>query len=154
MAWVVLLCIIALPLIEIALFIEVAGAIGVLPAIAGAVLAGLAGVALWKYQGLQTLMRARQALDRGEMPMAEVFDGLCLLLAGFMLILPGFLSDAVALLLLLPPVRALLAALMARRAVVVGQAAPPHPYQPTRPPVIDADYREIDGDDTDGNTKR
>lgn len=144
MAWIILLSIIALPLVEIAIFIEVADAIGVLPAIAGAIVAGIAGVALWRHQGLQTLLRARQALDRGEMPMAEVFDGLCLLLAGLFLILPGFVSDVVGLVLLLPPVRQLLAALFARRFVVVS---PQPPQSPAGPVVIEADYREVPDDE-------
>lgn len=57
MAWLIILAIIALPLLEVAIFIEVARGIGILPAIAGAVIAGIAGLALWRQQGLQTLWR-------------------------------------------------------------------------------------------------
>lgn len=143
MAWIVLLCIITLPIVEIAIFLEVVDAVGLLAAVAGAIVAGLAGVALWRYQGLQTVLRARQAVDRGEMPVAEVLDGVWLMLAGLLLILPGFLSDVAALALLLPPVRALLAILLVRRLIV----ASPQPHQPpSGPVVIDADYREVEDD--------
>lgn len=140
MAWIIILSIIALPLLEVAIFIKAAQAIGILPMIAAAILAGIAGLALWKHQGMQTVMRARTSLDRGEVPVAEVFDGLCLLIAGGLLLLPGFLSDALALSLLLPPVRAALRGLMARQVVV---AAPP-PRQQPGPKVIDVDYQEVE----------
>ncbi len=141
MGWFILLSIIALPLLEVAIFVKAVDAIGILPAIAAAVVAGIAGLALWRHQGLQTALRARQTLDRGQMPVAEVFDGMCLLLAGGLLLLPGFMSDVVGLLLLLPPVRALLRHLLARRMVVVGGAAPQRPRG--GPTVIEADYTEI-----------
>lgn len=142
MAWAAILIIIALPLLEVAIFIEVAQWLGVIPTILGAVLAGVAGLALWRHQGLKTLQRARDAVERGEMPMREVLEGLCLLVAGGLLLLPGFLSDVLGLALVLPPGRALVAALLARNAVVVaGRTAP---GRPQAPPVIDVEYTEID----------
>lgn len=143
MAWVIIFGIIALPVVEIAIFMKVVDAVGVLAAVAGAVLAGIAGVALWRHEGLRTLLRAQEALNRGEVPMAEVFDGLCLMLAGGLLLLPGFLSDVVGLVLLLPPVRHGLRALLASRMVVRTQ--PPSP--PASPMIIDAEYREVGDDD-------
>lgn len=140
MGWFILLAIIALPLLEVAIFIEAVRAVGILPAIAAAVVAGIAGLALWRHQGVQTASRARQVLERGEMPVTEVFDGMCLLLAGGLLLLPGFMSDVVALLLLLPPVRALLRRLLATRMVVTGGPAQQRPRAPT---VIEVEYTEI-----------
>ena len=145
MAWVVLLSIIALPVVEIALFLTVVDVVGLLAAVAGAVIAGLAGVALWRFEGLRILMRAQEALGRGEMPTAEVFDGVCLLLAGGLLLLPGFLSDVVGLTLLLPPVRYGLRLLIATRMTVRHPAQPPS--APSRPMIIDADYHEVTDDD-------
>jgi UPF0716 protein FxsA len=151
MAWVVILSIIALPVVEIAIFLKVTDLVGILPTVAGAVLAGFAGVALWRTVGGRTLMRARDALARGEMPVDEVFDGLCILAAGILLLLPGFLSDVVALILLLPPVRLLLRRWMGRRMVVAaGPRMRPGSAEPRGPEpgrvetvVIDADYHEI-----------
>jgi UPF0716 protein FxsA len=147
MAWLLVLGVIALPVVEIALFVKSAEAIGVLPTVAAAVLAGIAGIALLQRQGLAILLLARQQLARGELPLDAGFDALCLTLAGVLLVLPGFLTDAMAIVLLLPPVRAGLKWWLSRhfRAVVVGRAGP----RPTAgaPPVIEADYRVVDGED-------
>lgn len=148
MAWLIVLAVIALPVVEIALFVKSSQAIGVLPTIAAAILAGVAGIYLVRQQGLMTAWRARQQLDRGELPLAEAFDGLCLAVAGALLLLPGFFTDLVALALLLPPVRALLKLWLAgrvRSAVVAGRAgAQPHSQGPR---VIETEYRVVDPKD-------
>lgn len=143
MAWMVLAAVIALPVVEIALFIKSAQWVGLLPTIAAAIAAGAIGLALVRRQGFELLMRTRAQIDRGEMPVAEVFDGLCLAVAGALLVLPGFFSDILAILLLLPPVRAVLRALLAARVVAQGGA---RPQQPAGPQVIETEYRVIDGD--------
>jgi len=145
MAWLILLGIVALPVIEIALFVKSAEAIGVLATVAVAFLAVSAGITILRLQGLAILWRARAQLARGEAPLDEAFDGLCLAAAGFLLVLPGFLTDAMAILLLLPPVRGLLKLWLGRHFRAVTVAAPP------RPPgggggVIETDYKVIDGD--------
>ncbi len=147
MAWLFVLGVIALPVVEIALFVRSAEAIGVLPTVALAVLAGVAGIALLQRQGLTLLLLARRQLAHGELPLDAGFDALCLALAGLLLILPGFLTDAMAILLLLPPVRLALRLWLGRRvrAVVVGQTAPRPPG--SGPPVIETDYRVVDEDD-------
>lgn len=146
MAWAVILIIIALPLVEVAIFVEVAQWAGVVPAILGAVLAGIVGLALWRHQGLKTLFRARETLERGEVPVREVLEGLCLLVAGGLLLLPGFLSDVLGLLLVLPPVRALIAAVLARHATVLAPRPGAGPGRPQEPRVIEVEYSEIDED--------
>lgn len=84
-------------------------------------------------------------MDRGEVPVQEVFDGICLAAAGLLLMLPGFFTDMVAVILLLPPVRAALRHwLMGRMtAVTVAGQSPP----PGQPPVIDAEYHVVDDKD-------
>ena len=93
------------PLIEIAVFIEVGGWIGLWPTIAIVILTAMIGTALLRAQGIATLNRARQQMDRGALPARELFDGLCLLFAGALLLTPGFVTDAVGFLLFVPPVR-------------------------------------------------
>src|SRR5690606_38751962 len=63
---------------------------------------------------LSTLMRARAEIDRGELPARELFEGLCLVLAGALLMVPGFVTDSLGLLLFFPPFRYLLRLLIAR----------------------------------------
>lgn len=105
---------IGMPLLEIAVFIEVGGAIGVWPTIALTVATALAGSLLLRAQGLATLTRARAQMDSGQLPAREIFEGVCLVLAGALLLVPGFVTDALGLLLFLPPFRDLLRLLIAR----------------------------------------
>lgn len=115
MALLLLAVFIGVPLIEIAVFIEVGGRIGLWPTLGVIVLTAVIGTVLLRLQGLMTLRRAQQAVDRGELPLREVFDGACLLVAGVLLLTPGFVTDALGVLLFLPAFRALLRRLLARR---------------------------------------
>src|SRR3546814_9351477 len=108
MAYTLLLVFLAVPVIEIALFIQVGGLIGLGPTLLAVLITAIAGTALVRAQGLKTLQTARAALDRGDSPAPQLFDGVCILFGGLLLLTPGFFTDAVGLLLLLPPVRGLL----------------------------------------------
>jgi UPF0716 protein FxsA len=105
MAVLVTILLIALPFAEIALFIAIGERLGVLSTVALAALAALAGVAVLRHQGLATLADVRKSLDEGRFPVAALFDGACVLAAGVLLLIPGFITDAFALLLFAPPVR-------------------------------------------------
>ena len=161
MAWMVLLAVIALPVVEIALFIKSAHWLGLLPTILLAVAAGFVGIAMVRAQGLDLLLRARTQMERGEMPVREVFDGICIAIAGALLLLPGFFSDFVALALLLPPVRTALRLWLVghKGLVVAGGARPQGPAggargpAASRPQVIDADYRVVDSDGVEGDQR-
>jgi len=96
---------ILVPVAEIATFIEVGGLIGLWPTLACIVATAIAGVALLRQQGLSTLAQAQQAVDQGELPVEPIIHGLFLLVAGAFLLTPGFITDAVGFLLLVPPVR-------------------------------------------------
>lgn len=109
----------ALPLIEIALFILVGRAIGLLPTLGLVILAALAGGLLLRQQGLGVVARLRSNMSAGTIPGRTMFDTMLIGLAGLLLILPGFLSDAMALLLLLPPLRDWMFSALAGRVRVV-----------------------------------
>ena len=115
MAGVVLLVLLVLPFVELAVFIAAVGWVGFLPALAGIVVLGVAGCWLVKRQGLGVWRRADGKLRAGEVPSAELVNGLLVLAAGALLIFPGFVSDAVGLALLLPPVRAAVRVLLFKR---------------------------------------
>lgn len=108
MALILLAVFIGLPLLEIVVFIEVGGALGVWPTIAATVATALAGSLLLRTQGLATLMRARTQMDQGQLPAREMFEGICLVFAGALLLVPGFVTDVLGLLLFIPPFRELL----------------------------------------------
>jgi UPF0716 protein FxsA len=94
-----------LPLTELYVLILVGDAIGAGPTVALVILAGVAGILVLRHAGAATGRRLRETLNRGELPVAAAFDGICVFLAGLLLIIPGFISDAVAVLLLIPPIR-------------------------------------------------
>jgi UPF0716 protein FxsA len=115
MALVLLAVFIGLPLLEIAVFIEVGSVLGVWPTIAATIATALAGSLLLRAQGLAALTRARSQMDQGQLPAREMFEGVFLVLAGALLLVPGFVTDVLGLLLFIPAVRELLRLLIARR---------------------------------------
>jgi UPF0716 protein FxsA len=97
---------IAVPLVEIAVIIKVGEWLGVVNTIALLLAISILGAWLVKRQGVGLVRRVQAELAAGRMPASALVDGALLLVAGTMLLLPGFVTDAVGLLLLLPPVRA------------------------------------------------
>ena len=94
------------PFVELFVIIQVGQAIGALPTVAVLVLVSVVGAWLVKREGLGVLRRARARMRSGEVPGAELTDGVLILFAGALLLTPGFLTDVLGILLLLPPVRA------------------------------------------------
>jgi UPF0716 protein FxsA len=103
-----------LPIAELYILLQVAHGIGVLNTIGLLILVSMVGAWLCKREGLAVLRRIRTSLDRHELPGREVVDGALILLAGALLVTPGFLSDCLGIVLLLPPTRAVV------RGVVMG----------------------------------
>lgn len=97
---------VVLPLVELAVIVAGAEAFGVIPILVALVLSAVAGIWLMKHEGLAVWRRANDELAAGRVPAAELVDGAMVLGGGTMLFLPGFLTDVVGLLLLVPPVRA------------------------------------------------
>jgi UPF0716 protein FxsA len=112
----------AVPALEIYLFVVVGGLIGPLPTIGLTFLAAVAGMAVIRAQAPRAIGRVQESLKRGEAPVGDVLDGLALFFAGALLIVPGFFTDFVGLLLLIPWVRRTLGyALLARALAVRGK---------------------------------
>lgn len=123
----ILFCIfVVFPLVELGVVIVVADWIGVLPTIAALIAMSAFGVWLVKREGLSVMRRTRLAVDRGEVPGAEMLDGAMLAIAGLLCIVPGFISGTLGLLLLIGPVRRPVGRRLVRRwtraASVVGFA--------------------------------
>lgn len=100
-----LLLILLLPILEIVGFIQVGDWIGAGPTIGLLALSAVVGVLLVRHRGLASLTRAQAAAARGEAPIGTVLDGFCAVLAGILLIIPGFLTDILGLVLLVGPLR-------------------------------------------------
>jgi UPF0716 protein FxsA len=119
------LLILALPLVELYVFVQVWQSVGGLMAIGLLVLLSVVGVWLVKREGTNVWRRFNAQVADGKVPANEVVDGTLVLLAGALLIFPGFVSDAVGLFLLLPPVRAGIRFLIVRGIVGRLQRAAP-----------------------------
>lgn len=100
-----LLIFIAVPVLEIYLLIKVGGIIGALPTIAIVILTAIIGTWLLRQQGLATLHRYQQNLGQGQIPAMEIIEGMVLLFGGALLLTPGFFTDAIGFLCLIPVTR-------------------------------------------------
>ncbi len=118
----------AIPILEIYLLIQVGEVIGAGWTILLVVLTAVIGVWLLRIQGLSTLARAQRRLQENELPAREILEGMGLVVAGALLLTPGFFTDAIGFLLLFPPTRIALVSLVASRMVISttmpGQAPP------------------------------
>ncbi|WP_174822348.1 FxsA family protein [Pantoea sp. MBD-2R] len=105
MRWLPFLVLFILAWIEISLFIQVAHVLGVLLTLLLVVFTSCIGISLVKNQGMKNFMSIQQKMAAGESPAAEMMKSVSLIPAGFLLLLPGFFTDFLGLLLLLPPVQ-------------------------------------------------
>lgn len=144
----ILLIFLCIPIAEIAVFIKAGQIIGLGWTLAIIVLTALIGTALLRRQGLKVLSQTQQKLDRGELPVGEMFDGFCLLVAGALLLTPGFITDIIGLALFIPPVRLLLGTFVLSRFLknkdtrvwVNGQEVGPGGRGG---PIIDGEYTDV-----------
>ncbi|OTA18214.1 exclusion suppressor FxsA [Xenorhabdus vietnamensis] len=108
MRWLPLILICLLVYIESVLFVRIASEVGVLLTLLLVILTSCLGVSLVRNQGIKNFMSMQQKLAAGESPAEEAVKSVSLVMAGFLLILPGFFTDFLGLLLLLTPVQKLL----------------------------------------------
>ncbi|MEX2618497.1 MAG: FxsA family protein [Alphaproteobacteria bacterium] len=157
MGLILLLAFIAVPIIEIALFIQAGELFGLWPTLGVVILTAIAGTWLLRWQGLATWTRATQSLQNNQFPIEEVFTGLCLVIAGALLLTPGFMTDTIGFALFLPPVRRVLAGMLRRRlqrgqgpSVWINGEAMDFSHRRQKPPdnVVDGEFQEVDPEAT------
>ena len=137
----------AFPLLEIAGFVIVGSEIGVLPTIGLIILSGVVGSVLLRWQGFGAIQRIRREVEQGNAPAREGAHGAMIMLAGLLLLIPGFLSDVLGLLLFIPAVRDLAWRYLSSRITVVsgfgaGGRGFERPRYGDRGPTIDLDEDE------------
>lgn len=115
---------IVMPIVEMTILIKVGTVIGALNTVGLVLLTAVIGAALLRQQGLATLLKANQRLNSGELPAKEVAEGLILAVGGALLLTPGFVTDTIGFLCLIPGSRHWLAAQALKRMVVAGQRGP------------------------------
>ena len=104
------------PLVEIYFLIQVGQEIGALSTVLLCILTAALGAILLRIQGILTLMNAREKLRQGEIPADNLLEGLILLIAAVLLLTPGFVTDVIGFLCLVPSLRSMLALRMLHRA--------------------------------------
>ena len=100
-----LILIIAIPVIEIYLFIKIGSQIGALTTISLIFFTAFVGVLYARYEGFNTLKSGMSQMIKNELPIYEIVSGAALTFAAFLLILPGFATDTLGLLIIFPPTR-------------------------------------------------
>jgi UPF0716 protein FxsA len=106
---------IVVPIVELYVIIQVGDAIGVLPTIALLIADSVLGSMLMRHQGRTAWRRFNAALSEGRIPHREVLDGALVIFGGALLLTPGFVTDILGIVLLLPPTRVLVRGVIARR---------------------------------------
>lgn len=149
-----LLLIVCLPLIEIALFVQIGGAIGLWPTLALVIASSLGGLAVMRGQGAQSLMRLRESVETGGDPTGPLAHGALIMIAGILLFVPGFFTSACGILLLVPPIRRWIirkggAGRMTLRTTGFGRGPGrrpegPRPGPSAPPGTIEADYEVVE----------
>lgn len=144
-----LLAFIAIPLIEITLFIKVGGIIGLGWTLAIVLLTAIAGSWMVRMQGAVAMAQLRGSLQDLRDPREPMAHGALILLAGALLIAPGFFTDTLGILLLIPPVRTMVLRFLSRRITVDRfEFGTPPRREPHRPDVIDGEFTELDAPET------
>ena len=135
-----LLLFVGIPLIELYFLIKVGMEIGAFPTIFLTVFTALLGAWMVRHQGFATLNRVRESMQRGEVPALEMLEGTVLLICGFLLLLPGFVTDAIGFVLLVPPLRRWLLTTGLQRAGIL------HPVRPGKAGDSSQHQRVIEGE--------
>jgi UPF0716 protein FxsA len=150
-----ILLFILVPIAEIWVIIQVGSAIGAVATIGLLILDSLLGAWLLRHHGPRTWARFTETIAAGRMPTNEVADGAMVLFGGALMLTPGFLSDILGMLLLLPPTRALLRPALLRRVRITGTPRTPGSGAPRswsgaawtrRPPAYDVDGTVVEDD--------
>lgn len=111
---------ILIPIVEVYLLIQVGSWIGVVPTVLLVITTAMMGVSLLKSQGLSTLTDAQNSLAQGQLPAFQLLEGAALLVSGALLLTPGFVTDFIGFLGLIPASRKMIVSAFLRRASVSG----------------------------------
>lgn len=145
-----LLLFITIPVLELMIFMFLGSKIGLAATFGIIILTAILGAYLTKSQGREALKKYQEALAAGRLPHEEVMDGLMILVAGAVLLTPGFLTDTIGFLLLVPPVRhavrGVLKSYLKDRVTVAGETmgVPTPPKSQTQGGVINVEAEIVD----------
>ncbi|MEM9582764.1 MAG: FxsA family protein [Pseudomonadota bacterium] len=141
--WLFLLFV-TIPIVEIALFIEVGGWLGLWPTLGIVILTALLGTMLVRAQGLQAMANIKSNLGELRDPTESLAHGAMILASGLLLLTPGFFTDAVGFALLVPPVRLALFNYIRSKVKVQSFVNTGPQHHPARDDVIDGEFTELE----------
>jgi len=137
-----LILFVLVPIAEVFVFLQAGEAIGILKTLLLCVLTAIIGGMLVKHQGMETLLKAQTNLGRGAMPVKELFDGFCLIIAGALLLTPGFVTDVTGFLLLFPPFRRFISEIVKKSGKFTFQTSNTA-QKSSDSTIIEGDYEEV-----------
>lgn len=141
----VFLAFLVIPLIEIACFVLIGQAIGLWPTLAGVLVTAVAGSLLLRHQGLALISEIRTTMGRGALPARALAEAMMVGIAGVLLLTPGYFTDGLGLVLLIPPVRSAIYAFLRSRFQIIPVGAGGGGQRGASPP--DDHTIELDSDD-------
>jgi UPF0716 protein FxsA len=130
---------ISIPLIEIYLLIQIGASIGAATTVILCIFTAALGAFLVRLQGLHTIAKVKQSMDRGELPAVTLLEGLMLLLTGVLLLTPGFFTDVIGFLCLVPAFRSKLA-----NSLLKGYIEPQYRQRNERQAALEGEFWEED----------
>jgi UPF0716 protein FxsA len=140
----VFLAFIIIPFIEIYLLLQIGGIVGVFPTIALVVTTAIIGASMLRQQGLATLQRFQENLQRGEIPAYEMIEGPILLVGGALLLTPGFFTDVIGFACLIPSVRKKITKYIIEKRLVQAGVVPGQQAPKAEPGVIEGEFKRDD----------
>jgi UPF0716 protein FxsA len=164
MPLVILFILIGIPIIELTVLVRVADDIGAFNTVMLSILTAVIGLWLVRQQGLAVVQSMQQSMAQGQSPVREMIHGFFLFFAGIFLMFPGFITDSIGALLILPPVRHMIVNLGFLRALSNAQPNPPgndpepggkkHGHSIDGHIIIDGDFREENTESNDNEPKK
>jgi len=139
----IFLAFIIIPIIEMVILIEVGALIGALPTVGLVLLTAIIGVWLLRMEGLATFNRVQQKLNAGQIPETELLEGIMLLVGGALLLTPGFFTDTIGFVCLIPFFRRPLAGYLIRRWVIRFKTQGFQQYQQPNSKVMEGEFTDL-----------
>ena len=136
---------IVVPIIEIAIFIQAGDWFGLGPTLIMIVVTAVIGVSLLRQQGLSTLYKAQLKMNQGEIPAIEMIEGIMLAVAGALLITPGFFTDTIGFLLLIPALRRYLFTTALEKKIKMHMQSQQTQFSDSQFDTSNDEHRTIDG---------
>ena len=147
----ILAALITMPYLEFLVFMKVGNEIGCFSALMLTLLTAFLGIYIIRQEGIQVLMNLKNTMDRGESPVSELVHGFFLAIAGFFFLLPGFITDSIAILLAIGPIRTIIGNMIVSENIRQQTNRPQSTYSSGT--IIEGEFEENDPTQSDENPK-